>query len=214
VNPEPRPQGESSLPPVHDLVAAQRSYLAAGATDPDLVSRTIVEGDPDELMVLGVELLRHTDAQHRILGSRLVRAVRGREADAVDALLAAFDRETDPDTLFWLISALGYTGSDRATDRLLPLADSADESIRYAVSDALSSVEELSEPAREALVRMARDADSDVRFSAVFELGAWLPQIPEFRSVVLAALDDPAPLVARTAREALDEAAAAVPELG
>lgn len=169
---------------------------------------------PAALVEAGLRELASDDPARRILGTRLVREAHDPTGAALGALTRAVQVETDTDVLVWVIKAFGFVRSDLVTELLLALVAHPDDQIRYDVATALANCDVLSEASLDALTRLAVDPDPEVRFSAVFELGACLQtdsdpqisQIPRIRAVVGRAVHDPEPMVARAAVSALAEA--------
>jgi HEAT repeat protein len=87
------------------------------------------------------------------------------------------------------------------------MADYRDPDVRESLADAITySINDHSRPEAEAiavLVRLAADAEPDVRYSAVFELAYWAPDLPVVRDCLLVATEDADTQIAAYARGGL-----------
>lgn len=123
----------------------------------------------------------------------------------VAAIVEMIDNERDPTVVAPLITALSWT---RQLDHLpVVLRYKADKSelVRWAVSDGLSCFAP-DQRAASALVDLAHDIDTDVRWSAVYEIGAWVSEmrLDEMVSVLSEAAEhDPDKEVREAAADAL-----------
>lgn len=173
----------------------------------DLLAATIRDTPELELLRVGEDLTRSTDPAVRILGVRLIREVKQYEGRAIDDLAELLRDERDEDVVAWIVSAFGFVRSDVVTARLVELAAHRDPAIRYHVATALGNRADDDLPAASlaALVALCDDADPEVRYSAVFELGAWwlVSDDPSAEAVLDRASCDADPFVLRAARDAL-----------
>lgn len=167
-----------------------------------------VVGTPEEdLWKVGVEQLRSEDPRRRILGTRLIRELKSKEAQVAVELSARLDVERDDRVIYWVVAAFGFINSELVTDKLLALARHPDPGIRYYVADALANRTDLPPLVAEALVELASDANEEVRFSAVFEIGTWwhVNHLAKLESTLRDALEDADKSVREAARRAMDE---------
>ncbi|MGW4650918.1 HEAT repeat domain-containing protein [Kitasatospora sp. NPDC004289] len=138
--------------------------------------RRAAEDGPGAL-ALGLEAIGSPDPAERELGCRLLGNAADRHDDvkpeAVAALVALAERETDSEVLAALARAVGQTYDQRAVPVLVTLARHPDEDVRCQVATAFSSVAtgEPDGPDVRALIVLTRDEDPDVRDWATFTLG-------------------------------------------
>jgi hypothetical protein len=178
-----------------------------------LLASTISETPQAELLAAGRELIASDAARRRILGTRLLRELGEHAGQAVAELTwlldRELDRENDDEVLYWVVSALGFLGGAPVTAGLTGLAAHGDPGIRYHVATALANAGtgELPEESRATLISLAQDPNAEVRFSAVFELGAWWQAAPDARveAVLRRACRDSDRATAQAARSALGE---------
>lgn len=173
----------------------------------DLLAAAIDDTPEVELLRAGEDLIRSADPAERILGIRLIREVKQYEGQAIDDLAGLLRQERDEDVVAWIVSAFGFVRSDVVTTRLIELAAHPDPAIRYHTATALANRadEYLPEPSRTALLALCQDDDPEVRYSAVYELGAWwlASDDPAAEAVLDRAACDADPFVLRAARDAL-----------
>jgi HEAT repeat protein len=193
---------------VDKLLLRQAEEFQAEFDSPnDLLATTILDTPELELLRVGERLMRDADPAARILGVRLIRELRQYEAQAANDLADSLGNERDEDVLAWIVSAFGFVSSDLVTMDLLGLAAHPDPSIRYHTATALANRArgDLPGPSLAALVTLCDDDDAEVRFSAVYELGAWwlVSNDPAIEAVLDRAARDGDPFVLRAARNAL-----------
>lgn len=173
----------------------------------DLLAATIRDTPELELLRVGEGLMRSADPAERILGIRLIREVKQYEGQAIDDLAELLRDERDEDVVAWIVSAFGFVRSDVVTARLIELATHPDPAIRYHTATALANRadEYLPDPSRSVLLALCDDDDPEVRYSAVYELGAWwlVSDDPSAEAVLDRAACDADPFVLRAARDAL-----------
>jgi HEAT repeat protein len=132
-----------------------------------------VTGDPQGSTTEGCRLLTSEAAEERELGADLLGQVSTVRPAAVgvitDTLLGRLSGEADAHVVASIVIALGHAGDERASGSVIALADHEDAGVRDAVATALPTLG-LDEPALEALRRLSRDTDDDVRDWATFGL--------------------------------------------
>lgn len=171
---------------------------------------SVITGTPEaELLRTGEELIRSPDPAARILGTRLVRELKEFRIQATAELVGLLRHEHDEDVICWIVSAFGFLPSESVTGELIPLAAHPDPAIRYHVAAALvnRSAGDLPPASFDTLLTLCTDEDPEVRFSAVFELGAWWQASHDVRAeaVLRRAIRDDSPFVFRAARDALSD---------
>jgi HEAT repeat protein len=174
-----------------------------------LLHSTVGNAPEAELLAVGEKLIGSDVADQRILGIRLLRELKQLAGKATSDVAALLHRERDDDVIYWIASAFGFLPSDSVTSELIRLAAHSNPGVRYHVATALAnrSSDELPDKSLAALTALAGDADNEVRFSAIFELGSWwqVSHDPRIEAVLRNALGDDDPDVARAARDALSE---------
>jgi HEAT repeat protein len=152
--------------------------------------------------------LRIGQKERQLAARILIESPHGCEA-VLDEVEDALSDETEPEVIGWLVTALGYTRDQRSLPVLKVLSTHPSSTVRFQVPEAVSMCAEGGfEPVYQTLLGLSFDADLEVRWSAVFELGAWLRETKDERIVTRlseAAIDDPAEAVRATASDALDE---------
>lgn len=196
-------------PLIDELLLQQDKEFEKNFESPNELLDNTIAGTPEpDLLLAGMEMLHSTDPRRRILGIRLAKELKHFETLVAGELTNLFGREHNEDVVCWIVSAFGFIKSERATEHLLKLARHADPVIRFHVCAALANHGGLLLPQEsiDALVSLASDADPEVRYSAVFELGAWwrIDRDPDIEAVLRrAAESDADPAVAAAARDAL-----------
>ena len=94
----------------------------------------------------------------------------------VEQVVAMLGAESEPTVVAPLLTALGWTGLSAYLPVLLEYRADGSEIVRHAVSDVLGRFAP-SPRAVAALIELAADNDADIRWSAVYELGAWIREI-------------------------------------
>jgi HEAT repeat protein len=169
---------------IEQMLLEQVEEERSAVDHPSMTIAHVVTHQPEEwLVATGLALMGSPKAGERILGSRLVREVKNDRAAIVAAVAACLRAEADPSAIPWLISALGFLQATDEMTLILSFVASVDPATRYAVADSIShsAGEVLQSEPRDALLQLANDADAEVRWSAVFEVGAWwaVSQDPE-----------------------------------
>lgn len=133
----------------------------------DLALRALGSDDPDEY-ALGVSILRELgpadEAGRRPFSDRVV-----------PHLLVQLDAASDPATERSLLQALVFNGASEALGRFLDRVDHPDDGVRTTVAFHLPGLTTPDRPTTEvldALEHLARDADPDARYYALYALVA------------------------------------------
>ncbi|MEM9565986.1 MAG: HEAT repeat domain-containing protein [Actinomycetota bacterium] len=151
--------------------------------------------------------LRTGDVEERMLAARLLVDSTLDRDQALAQSRAGLLAESSPEVLRWLATALGHTRNEDAIADLVALAASEHAPIRFAVAGSLSQCAGGAfDSIADTLLTLAADTDADVRWSAAFELGEWLPVSDDerIRARLLELADDPAQEVGAVAQRALD----------
>ena len=174
-----------------------------------LLTSTIASTPERDLLRVGRQLILSPDSAARILGTRLLRGLKEFRTQAAADLADLLRYEQDDDVICWIVSAFGSLNSESVTDELIALAAHPDPAIRYHTAAALvnRTAGDLPAASFETLLALCTDDDAEVRFSAVYELGAWWQANHDVRAeaVLRRAIRDEDPFVFRAARDALSE---------
>jgi len=180
-----------------------------------LLSTTVTSTPEYELLRTGERLIHSEDPAERILGVRLIRDLKDFGPHAASDLCDLLHREQDEDVVCWVVSAFGSLTSELVTNDLVALAAHRDPAIRYHAAAALANraAGDLPSVSFDALLTLCGDEDSEVRYSAVFELGEWWQASHDVRAEAMLrrAIRDTDPFVFRAARDALSESHLASP---
>jgi HEAT repeat protein len=129
-------------------------------------------GGPEEFQA-GLELLASTDPRERAAGADVLAQLGWQDRtfleESVDALLSAL-RDPEDSVVHSAIFALGHRASPRAIQALVAFVDNPSADFRYAVVHGLMPHD--TPIVVDALVKLSRDADRDVRNWATFCLGS------------------------------------------
>jgi HEAT repeat protein len=151
-----------------------------------------------EIFDKSVEWCRSTDPLRRARAADVI-AQLGKTADHTEnafpedsfiVIASLIKIETDPAPLSSEISALGHIGNPRSVRILAPFQIHPDAGVRFALACALGSFAD--DPmAVDALIKLTRDEDEDVRDWATFGIGALSKSdSSEIREALFARLDD------------------------
>lgn len=192
-----------------EALVIQETEVADGFRSGNLVlARLATELEPSMLRLL-VHELRVRAVAERQLAARLLKESSLSADDVVSEVRSALESETDPLVIGWLVTALGYTWSPAALPDLYALARHESSDVRVQVPDALSECAEAGfGQVGDSLLDLSRDEDHDVRWSAIYELAAWLPDASDERvrmRLADAATVDPVTEIRATAAGALGQ---------
>lgn len=161
-----------------EALATQGLETANGfSTGNDALARLVRDLRADELRAM-VRRLRNQNIDERQLAARLLKESALSPEAVLDEVRTALSTEAEPTVVRWLVSALGYTRSPSALADLRALASHPVADVRFQVPDALSmcatgAFDQVADP----LLQLSGDADDDVRWSAIYELRAWLSDL-------------------------------------
>lgn len=161
-------------PIVRAALATQEEERATGFASANS-SLDVIQNDiePSELPGL-IRALSLGHLSERELGARLL-AHAGLPSMTVTAEVQRLLRdETHPDVIRWLVAALQHARDPSALGLLKTLAGHPDARVRFGVPDALSSSTRNFGDVADEMIELSRDVDRDVRWSATFEMAAWL----------------------------------------
>ena len=150
-----------------EVIAA---YLEGRKNDDATPSLATVHyrGGPEEFQA-GIELLASADPRERSVGADVLAQLGWRDRtfleESVDALLRAL-RDPEPSVAQSVIFALGHRASPRAIEPLLAFVDHPSADFRYATVHGLMPHD--TPVVVQALAKLSRDADRDVRDWATF----------------------------------------------
>lgn len=146
----------------------------------------------------------------------LIRLARREVADddgerTVALMRARLPAETEPAVLRWMVSALGYHRDRESLAQVAALAGHPDARVRFHVAAALPSLADptTAEPETvDALLRLCRDGDADIRFYAVYAAtremaGLSLPTVDRLTARLLDDPDEQVSAMAAAHREAV-----------
>jgi HEAT repeat protein len=175
-----------------------------------LLHSVIVAAPEPELFAVGMQAVGSEDPRRRILGVRLLREIKQYSEAITIELGRMLAHERDPDVIYWVVGAFGFLKSDSVADQLRALVSHPNTGVRYNVATALANCASSEIPAdsMDALLALAGDPNAEVRFSAVFELGAWwkINHNPRIGSALRNAIStDDDPLVIRAAQDAMQD---------
>jgi hypothetical protein len=197
---------------IDSMLLDQDAEFESEFSSPSAVLSSVIVNTPElELLASGTREIRSDDPRRRILGIRLMRELKQHSEEAARELSGLLAGEQDPEVLYWAVGAFGFLKSDLVTDKLISLARHPSPGVRYNVATALANRRSGGLPSESvnALLDLAEDENAEVRFSAVFELGAWWPigHDPRIGSALrrVIASDDDATVV-QAAREAIQTA--------
>lgn len=160
------------------------------------LSRLISDEGPARVADMAACLGRSLASERSLAGHALRQIYEVAPSDnVVHQILEILDGEREPAVVAPFLTALGWVcrtepvGSawrSEISAKLLEYEADPSPLVRYAVSDVLSSFAP-GASASAGLARLARDEDEDVRWSAVFELSAWISEIPDVQISALLA---------------------------
>jgi hypothetical protein len=183
---------------IQQVLKEQDQEAESGFTATSTTLAGLITSRPESwLRAVGVSLLRSKMPSERILGSRMLRELKS-ERDSNASLIAEQLRVEDQNSVtVWLLYALAFLH----VQSTLPIV------LEFAISGC--SGESLPPSGRDALLLLAVDANDQVRFSAVFELGRWWTSglvDPQIHKALIQAKVDSHKLVRDAAADALRQA--------
>ena len=158
---------------VADALAKQEAERLTGFASANEPLYQLMRLAPEDLIGIVRGLLNGAKAERelaaRLLGSETL------SGEAVRAEVDAISRsEIDPEIISWLVGALGKTRDPSSLPMIERFATHPDARVRFVVPDAIDACALNFSQAAEVLFLLAGDLDRDVRWSAAFELAAWL----------------------------------------
>lgn len=190
---------------VQEALRLQAVEIASGFAESNAALVELTAETDFESVLQHASHLRTGTSDERQLYARLVAEITMSQEERAKRVLQIVSEETDPYVLRWLVFGLRNAGSVSAIDALRQLARHPSPVVRFPVPDALSACADSFDTVADLLIALSHDDDADVRWSAVYELGAWWRDTrdPRIESRLLAASDDPSPEVRSTARDAI-----------
>lgn len=148
-----------------------------------------------------LHLLDDTDPAARQLGAQILRELPGLDSAPYDYSPRIIRRlgtlvETEPDyeVLCWALAAIGWQCHPSANEVLLKFVDDERASVRSVVANNLlkgcKGGTALSAPVAQALLRLAKDADEDIRWSVFYDISEYPELFSTFRDVFRQAVQD------------------------
>jgi len=146
--------------------------------------------------VLGpaLRLLDRADPAERQLGAQMLRELPGLDSapypyspTIIARLGTLVETEPDDEVLCWALAAIGWQCHPSANEVLLRFAGDERASVRHVVANNLLNGCKggiaLSAPIAHALLRLAKDADEDVRWSVFYDVAEYPELFSPFRDV-------------------------------
>lgn len=132
-----------------------------------------------EVFERAAALVNDGDATRRILGVRILRELGEQQPDGcrpftgetIPLLRDQLRRESEPDVLLWIVSALGFHCARETLPEIAALARHPDARVRFHVAANLTRLVDLravDSAAADALIRLCRDDDADTRYYALY----------------------------------------------
>lgn len=190
-----------------EALRLQEHEEETGFTGPNPALYQLTTAVDFEPLLDEARFLRDGTVDERQLHARLLSEATMPAERRLAEVLQVLSEEAEPKVMRWLVFGLGHTGSKAAIAKLRELAHHPSPRVRYAVPDGLSGCAERFDEVADLLLELSHDPNTDVRWSAVFELGAWWnesrdPRIEARLSELR--VDDPSEEVRRVAREGLE----------
>jgi hypothetical protein len=189
---------------INAALVEQALHRAGGWLEPYHALYAVQRLGGSELVDVVRELQASRNVAERLLGARLLNQPKPPLAGTtiLELVREALQHETDGEVINWLVIALQYGHERSALPDLKQLAKHPDATARFVVPDALSACSENFGEIDSEMLELSKDRDRDVRWSAAFELAAWMrsgPGEPEITA------DQKARVVARLAKLAADD---------
>lgn len=165
---------ETTDPMVLAAFRQQEEQRAAATDEARPALYALQQISPPELLALAQALRRSQDVRERELAAWLIGQSPLPATTISDEVREALASEEDAEVICRLIWALVYAPAADMLPDLERLAAHHDDRVRFPVPDALSRCAPRFEAIETTLMQLSSDPDPDVRWSAAFELGAWL----------------------------------------
>ena len=180
---------------IEELLALARAEWTSDAEWAPHLSALAYRGD-EQVLFRAREMAEDEDPRERgiaaFLLGQLGTPVRTFPVESAAALEAMAAREQDPGVLEAIAHGFGHLGDPYGLETLLGLSNHGDARVREAAAIALAG--RGAAPAVDALIRLSRDEQSDVRDWATFALGMLASEdSQDLREALVARLDDPDP---------------------
>lgn len=133
----------------------------------------LTAGSDFESLLRASRHLRSGVTKERQLYARLLAGINMPSDRRLAEALHALENEADPKVIRWLVFGIRNAASRAALAKLRELAKHPSPDVRFHVPDALSACAHRLDEISDVLLELSHDLDPDVRWSAVFELGAW-----------------------------------------
>ncbi|MDX1620456.1 MAG: HEAT repeat domain-containing protein [Nitriliruptorales bacterium] len=153
----------------------------AGATNENPAFWQLMSGPNTGELLERIELLHNGTQAEREFAARALANVRIPSPDRLNRLRRLLKDERDPKVIRWLVGGLRNVRDPSALANVRNLVQHPSPHVRFVVPDALSACAASFDDVADDLLRLSRDADPDVRWSAVFELAEWLTDVDDAR---------------------------------
>jgi hypothetical protein len=168
-----------NLNPIQSVIAAalaeQDKHHASGFTSATPLRWAVQRQlDPEALRDLVRELRQSDDVAERELSASLLAQAPLPGPIVLEEARSALQGENDGHVIGRLLEAIAFSHQPDALPELHKLADHPDAQVRYLVPDALSGCGAPFDDVEGDLTKLSGDTDCDVRWSATYELTAWL----------------------------------------
>jgi hypothetical protein len=160
---------------VQEALVGQEQERATGFASANAALDELLQVAQPGVLAL-VHELRSGEEPERELAARLLSASALASSVVQEEVREAAGTESDGDVLRWLVFALNATKDPGAIEQLVNFARHEDARVRFGVPDALSSCAARFGDISLLLGELSRDAERDVRWSATYELAAWLTE--------------------------------------
>ncbi|WP_430789332.1 HEAT repeat domain-containing protein [Actinoplanes sp. G11-F43] len=174
-----RPTEIKRLPIDHLMRIAGREVKEDDADAPVPFLVALHQRPVREVFERAAVLVNDGDATRRILGVRVLRELGEQQpdgcrpftAETIPLLRDRLRKESEPDVLRWIVSALGFHRAREALPEIVVLARHPDARVRFHVAANLTRLVDLravDPDAADALIRLCHDDDPDIRYYALY----------------------------------------------